>query len=91
MSRTNQVPNTNDSLTEQVNEILDMLEHESNDQQESEPDQEADIASDNVELSWDDDPEFAVEVTVENDVEYQPLLQTEDSRGQDGRKKFRRG
>ena len=47
-SRTNQAPATNDSLTEQVNEILDMLEHESNDQQESEPDQEADIASDNV-------------------------------------------
>ena len=23
-------------------------------------------------MSWDDDPEFAVEVTVENDEEYQP-------------------
>ena len=40
-------------------------------EQQSGSDQEVDVASDNVELSWVDEPEFAVEVTAENDEEYQ--------------------
>ena len=54
------------SIREQVDEIIEMLEAENEGEQIRERD-----ALD-LDLSWEEDPGFAVEVTVENDKDYQP-------------------
>ena len=83
----------NDAFAENVNEILEMLDRNSNDQdQEQEVDKEHEAAEfpnhesngqelfsepepdhyDEPEMHWDDELEFAVEVSIDNEESYQP-------------------
>ena len=55
-----------DNIHRQVDEIIEMINHDS----DNEPIRERDAVD--LDLSWEEDPEFAVEVTVENDKDYQP-------------------
>ena len=54
------------SLRDQVDEIIEMLDTEIQGELVCEEDLPR------LDLSWEEDPQFAVEVTAENDHEYQP-------------------